>query len=222
MLVRIDLKRSISSRAGETTAGTGWRASTILVSTRHGRSRRSRGRKPKLIRISTRNRFLTITTAKGRAIVGGRVYRGKRLPELHGAYLYADFFSGNVWALRHDGETVQQDMKLCNSHQQVAGFGEDSTGEVYLCAFDGHIYRIKKIPQETDERKRFPARLSKTGLFTSTDSMTPAPRRDSVFGQRPAVVRQCRQRTIPRVASQWSGGIFETPASGNFRTGPSW
>ncbi|MCP4511204.1 MAG: PQQ-dependent sugar dehydrogenase, partial [Fuerstiella sp.] len=64
--------------------------------------------------------------SEGRAIVGGRVYRGDRLPELDGAYLYADFFSGNVWALRHDGEQLQQDLKLCNSHLQVAGFGEDS------------------------------------------------------------------------------------------------
>ncbi|MCP4784830.1 MAG: hypothetical protein GY903_02065 [Fuerstiella sp.] len=111
--------------------------------------------------------------SEGRAIVGGRVYRGDRLPELDGAYLYADFFSGNVWALRHDGEQLQQDLKLCNSHLQVAGFGEDSAGEVYLCAFDGHIYRLKKIETNASEQRQFPTRLSETGLFSSTESMTP-------------------------------------------------
>lgn len=113
--------------------------------------------------------------SEGRAVVGGRVYHGDHLPELQGAYLYADFYSGNIWALRHDGKKLQQDQKLCNSHLPVAGFGEDASGEVYLCAFDGHIYRLKNIRAEADKHRQFPAKLSETGLFASTKDMTPAP-----------------------------------------------
>ncbi len=38
----------------------------------------------------------------GKSITGGTVYRGPRLPELNGAYLYADYVSGRFWALRYD------------------------------------------------------------------------------------------------------------------------
>ena len=38
----------------------------------------------------------------GRSITGGVVYRGARVPELNGAYLYADFVSMRIWALWYD------------------------------------------------------------------------------------------------------------------------
>ena len=34
--------------------------------------------------------------AEGKSITGGLVYRGDRLPELQGAYIYADFMSGSI------------------------------------------------------------------------------------------------------------------------------
>jgi len=41
----------------------------------------------------------------GRSITGGYVYRGSELPLLKGAYIYADFVTGLIWALWHqDGE----------------------------------------------------------------------------------------------------------------------
>ena len=32
----------------------------------------------------------------------GHVYRGKRLPELDGYYLYGDYITNKIWALRYD------------------------------------------------------------------------------------------------------------------------
>lgn len=112
--------------------------------------------------------------SEGRAIVGGRVYRGPRLPDLEGAYLYADFVTGNVWALRYDEGQVTSDIQICSTKSQIAGFGEDQDGEVYLCAFDGNIYRL----QENEDyllgsEIRFPFQLSETGLFESTADLTP-------------------------------------------------
>ena len=39
----------------------------------------------------------------GCSITGGYVYRGARLPSLAGAYVYGDFCSGKIWAVRHGG-----------------------------------------------------------------------------------------------------------------------
>lgn len=37
--------------------------------------------------------------SKGKSVVGGFAYRGRRIPELIGAYIYADYAVGNIWAL---------------------------------------------------------------------------------------------------------------------------
>lgn len=71
----------------------------------------------------------------GKSITGGHVYRGKALPELTGHYLYADYVSGLIWALKYDkaakkvvaNRTIPITEKL-----PIISFGEDEAGEVYF------------------------------------------------------------------------------------------
>jgi glucose/arabinose dehydrogenase len=69
----------------------------------------------------------------GKSITGGFVYRGGRLPELQGAYLYADYVSGKMWALRYDQQEgrVIENLGIAASGVPVFSFGEDERGEVY-------------------------------------------------------------------------------------------
>jgi glucose/arabinose dehydrogenase len=77
------------------------------------------------------------------SVTGGYVYRGKRLPPLEGAYVYGDFMSGNVWALRLDGgRTVSHE--LVAKGGLVSSFGEDRDGELYFTSFDGRIYSLRR------------------------------------------------------------------------------
>ena len=80
----------------------------------------------------------------GCSITGGYVYRGARLPELYGAYVYGDFCSGKIWGLRHDGESVVSHRILVDSNLQIPAFGEDPSGELYILSFGGKIYRLER------------------------------------------------------------------------------
>ena len=86
----------------------------------------------------------------GKSITGGLVYRGKRLPELAGAYLYADYITAKIWALRYDPAT-----KKVTANQEIPfpqklpimSFGEDEEGDVYFTtnALSGQgLYRFER------------------------------------------------------------------------------
>lgn len=77
----------------------------------------------------------------GVSITGGFVYRGTALPELKGKYIYADYGSGNLWAL---DATSFFNTLLMESNLNVASFGVDPKNELYICAFDGKIYTLDK------------------------------------------------------------------------------
>ena len=82
----------------------------------------------------------------GCSITGGYVYRGTRLPALLGAYLYGDFCSGRIWALRYDGGQVREQLELVETDLSISSFGEDQAGEIYVLDFDpsgsAGIYRL--------------------------------------------------------------------------------
>ena len=72
------------------------------------------------------------------------MYRGSRLPSLFGAYVYGDFCSGKIWALRYDGNQITEQRLLIDSDLQISSFGEDQTGELFILSFDGKIYRLRE------------------------------------------------------------------------------
>ena len=69
----------------------------------------------------------------GKSITGGFVYRGKKLPQLKGAYIYADYVTGKIWALFYDQKTgkVVRNMKIPSNGIPIISFGEDEDGEIY-------------------------------------------------------------------------------------------
>jgi glucose/arabinose dehydrogenase len=78
----------------------------------------------------------------GSSITGGYVYRGKAMKDLVGAYIYADYVTGTIWALRHDGKQVTAWKEVLRQPKNIASFGEDWDGELYVTCFDGKIYRL--------------------------------------------------------------------------------
>ena len=81
----------------------------------------------------------------GGSVTGGYVYRGSRLPEFAGKYIYADFTSGKIWILGMNGTTINEHMELADTNLSISSFGVDQENELYICAFDGRIYRLGNL-----------------------------------------------------------------------------
>ena len=85
----------------------------------------------------------------GKSMTGGLVYRGKRLPELQGWYLLADYVTNKIWALEYDEKLkrVVAFRPIANKGVPVMSFGEDEMGEAYFmtAAANGRgVYRFKR------------------------------------------------------------------------------
>lgn len=85
----------------------------------------------------------------GKSITGGFVYRGKKLPELDGAYLYADYVTSRIWALWYDQSKgrVVANREIQGPGIPILSFGEDEQGEAYFLIAAANargIYRFVK------------------------------------------------------------------------------
>jgi len=78
----------------------------------------------------------------GRSITGGYVYRGANLPELVGKYVYGDFTNGNIWALEVTEAGEVQNTLLMTTGKEIASFGRDRAGELYVLTLGGEIYAL--------------------------------------------------------------------------------
>ncbi len=102
--------------------------------------------------------------SEARSLTGGIVYRGTEFPELVGAYIYGDYATGNIWAVKHNGTKVEWQKHLARSTLQISGFGKAVFNELVIVDHEGGLYRLE--PQTMDpSTPPFPRRLSQTGLY---------------------------------------------------------
>jgi uncharacterized repeat protein (TIGR03806 family) len=91
------------------------------------------------------------------------------MPSLVGKYVYGDYQSGNIWALTEQGGRMVSNQVIA-SLTAISSFGEDQAGELYVLAFDtGFVYRLR---EDGGGGPRLPARLSETGIFSHTASLS--------------------------------------------------
>jgi uncharacterized repeat protein (TIGR03806 family) len=107
---------------------------------------------------------------EARSLTGGLVYYGQKYPDLVGHYIYGDYSTGKVWAVKHDGVKVVSHREIADTRLVITGFGVDSRGEILIADFQdkdkGGLYTL--IPTPKDENPApFPRKLSESGLFES-------------------------------------------------------
>ncbi len=130
-------------------------------------------------------------TNQGNAIIGGVVYRGSKLTQLYGNYVFGDYVSGNIWAipatqavaLTQTNGTISPPNLLFNTGaSSVSAFGVDPrNGDVlYTSMSDNTLRRI--IYNSSTNGTPLPPTLYDAGAFTNLltlqsaqDTLQPAP-----------------------------------------------
>jgi glucose/arabinose dehydrogenase len=79
------------------------------------------------------------------AITGGYVYRGTLGSLPTGAYVYADYCTGEIWMRENDRSVL-----LADTPRAIYSFGEDEDGEIYVCYSNGQIDKISRAHAAAD------------------------------------------------------------------------
>lgn len=85
--------------------------------------------------------------ANDKSVTGGHVYRGSLVPSLEGFYIYGDFISGRIWALSTNLGGNLNNQLLLETGLNISSFGTDANNELFVCSFDGNIYRFEENMQ---------------------------------------------------------------------------
>jgi len=112
---------------------------------------------------------------QGRTVIGGVVYRGNRISQLYGHYVFGDHINNKVWSFKYDGTNVSNFQNLANLNS-IVGFGIDPGNKDVLAAniFNGTIYRLIYNTNSASGTP-LPPTLAATGAFTNLATLAPSP-----------------------------------------------
>ena len=115
--------------------------------------------------------------SEARSLTGGIVYRGTKFPDLVGAYIYADYSTGKIWAGRTLKDGMFATSEIADTPLMITCITADHDGELLITDHrkagqgidaEGGLYGLELNTQRNDtESKVFPRKLSETGLFAS-------------------------------------------------------
>ena len=108
-----------------------------------------------------------------RSVIGGVFYRGEKMPALRGHYLYGCYFTKQLWAFDYRAGRPGKPFLIGEVPGQPVDFSEDHDHEILVSCFPNHVFRL--VPAASPPPGRpWPATLSATGLFASTEEQKPA------------------------------------------------
>jgi glucose/arabinose dehydrogenase len=110
----------------------------------------------------------------GNSVIGGVVYRGNRLTQLYGNYIFSDNGSGSVWSLRYDGSNTVPFQFLVTASGGPSAIGTDPrNGDILIAQVsNGQIGRLDY--NSTATGAPLPPTLADTGAFTNLTTLAPA------------------------------------------------
>ena len=128
---------------------------------------------------------IALPHSEAASVTGGYVYRGKRFPELVGAYIFGDWETHRVWAAHFETEQPRHKppgppkllsrIELVEPTLRIVTFAEDHAGELYIVDYDnGTIHTLDRNDIAAGSQP-FPVKLSETGVFDSVPDHKTAP-----------------------------------------------
>jgi putative heme-binding domain-containing protein len=108
------------------------------------------------------------------SVTGGYVYRGKKFPELVGAYVFGDWETRRIWSARFEGDRVKEMPEIVKLGIRMSAFGEDNDGEIYFVEYDHGTVHTLARNEAVGKNSNFPTKLSETGLFKDVKGNVPA------------------------------------------------
>ncbi len=109
----------------------------------------------------------------GRSITGGYVYNGNLMPKLKRHYIYGDYVSGQIWALKHNDTIGLANFEIAQI-SQPSSFAQDLQGELYVISHTGSIYKLReKKETQPNNQMAIPEKLSEAGFFSNLETLTP-------------------------------------------------
>lgn len=110
----------------------------------------------------------------GFSIIGGVVYRGNKLPNLNGSFIFGDYVTKRIWSIV-DGQP--KELISDAFPENIVSFGTDLSGEELLVSTYGVEYggrsTIYKVVDDAAASVAIPATLSATGLFSDLENLIP-------------------------------------------------
>jgi uncharacterized repeat protein (TIGR03806 family) len=106
----------------------------------------------------------------GASITGGYVYAGESIPALQGAYVYGDFGSGKVYALREVSPNNYVSTKLFD-RGEIISFAPDADGELYFARYSGEVRKL--VPVDSASSEPGPQTLAESGCFSAENPTEP-------------------------------------------------
>jgi uncharacterized repeat protein (TIGR03806 family) len=104
------------------------------------------------------------------SITGGYVYSGESIPSLQGAYVYADFGLGSVYALQETSPDNYVSTKLFDLGG-ITSFAIGEDGELYFGRYWNGIYKV--VPTEPSNSESTPQTLAESGCFSTENPGEP-------------------------------------------------
>jgi glucose/arabinose dehydrogenase len=74
------------------------------------------------------------------SVVGGSVYRGTRVPQITGSYVYGDTCSGEMWAV--NAAAPGTPVRIASGVRNMTSFGLDAAGEIVVLSFGQPVRRL--------------------------------------------------------------------------------
>jgi glucose/arabinose dehydrogenase len=78
----------------------------------------------------------------GCSVTGGTVYRGAQFPALQGWYVFADYCSGEFWAIDASRDRTEEPAIVAETDLSISAIAEDAAGELYATDLSGGLMRI--------------------------------------------------------------------------------